>query len=190
MSAYDGELLVLDCIQDGAGADVKVVGIRGGGPIVGDALAAIVGMADLRVSMPYGMGFFPGYVVPRSSLRTASGELLVLSSIDNVGPGGALAVVDGSPNWAAPFTRALAAVDLGCEIVLARPDTFPPAWQPFALAVEGDSGEVLVFDGNQAAVEIDGLAYEVSARSARTPTRQCMKCPESETSFSIVRHPR
>jgi hypothetical protein len=184
---YDGARLRLDCVRVDAGADVHTVGIDGGGPIVDEMLSGIVGMEELRLSLPYAMGFFPGfYSFPHFTLRTSDGELLVLGSYNMAGPGDPVVGVD-IEGWTAPFAE-LGLVGHDCEIRPNRPDTFPSGWQPFALEVGTDDGAVELFDGQQSSVLRDGVAYEVSVTMARIPSEVCDKCPPSEAAFSIVRH--
>jgi hypothetical protein len=184
---YDGARLRIDCVRVDAGPDVHTLGIEGGGPIVAEMLSGIVGMDDLRLSLPYGMGFFPDiYLFPHFTLRTSSGDLLVLASYNTAGPGEPVAVVD-IDDWTAPFAE-LDLVGHDCDFRPNPRETWPESWQPFALEVGTDDGPVSIFDGQQSTVVRDGATYEVSVTIARIPSEVCTKCPESEAAFSIVRH--
>jgi len=185
---YDGERLRLECLRVDGGPELHEMDMHGGGPVVDELLSAMVGMEELRLSLPYGMGFFPGYVVSHFTLRRSSGDLLVLASSNfGAGPGDPVANV-GVDGWVAPFED-ITLVDYGCAFRPNRSDTFPPAEQPFALEVGTDDGSISIFDGQQQTVLLDGVAYEVSVTEASIPSEVCMKCPEAQTTFSIVRHP-
>jgi hypothetical protein len=184
---YDGAQLVLECTRVGEGPEVHTIAIVGGGPVVGGALAAMVGMDELQLFLPYGMGFFPGgWLLWHFSLRSASGDLLVLGSYDWTGPGSSFAPV-GVDGWTDPFTE-LELVDPDCALVYnSRPDTWPENWKPFALELGTDDGSVSLFEGQQQSVTAGGSAYEVSVTSARMDIPCGADCPESEIQFSIVR---
>jgi len=185
---YDGEQLRLQCVRVDRGPDVHDVIMYGGGPVVAELLDAIVGMEELRLSIAYGTGFFPGYLLPHFTLRDSAGDLLVLHSSNfGAGPGDPVANVGGT-GWTTPFTE-LALVDHGCAFRPNPPDTFPESEQPFALEVGTDDGPVSIFDGGQQTVQVDGAGYEVSVIEASIPSEACMKCPDAQTTFSIVRHP-
>lgn len=187
-TAYDGSRLTLECVRIGREPDVHVMGIDGGGPVVADALGQLVGVQDLQLSLPYGLGFFPGfYSFDDFTLRTSSGDLLVLAARGFEGPGGSIVGVE-DPEWTAPFAEPNL-VDRGCAFRSNPEDDFPGDSQPFAVEVETDQGSMLFFEGQQGSVDRDAVEYEVSVTKAHTHADVCADCPESETAISIVRRP-
>lgn len=187
--AYDGERLELECTRDGEGAEVHAISILGGGPVVGDALQAIVGMEGLRLFLPYGLGFFPdAYLTPHFSVRSQAGELLVLWSYDGAGPGDPFAETSVDA-WADPFVD-WSLVDEGCaRIENPQPETAPADWKPFALEVGTDDGPVALYEGEQETLTVGGAAWEVSVTRARADIPCPADCPTDEIELSIVRHP-
>lgn len=188
-TGYDGERLGLQCVRLDGGPEVHTLSIVGGGPVVGDALQAIVGMDGLRLFLPYGMGFFPDiYLTWHFSLRSASGELLVLRSYDWAGPGGSFAQTSVA-TWADPFA-AFAIVDHDCARVdNPQPETAPADWKPFALEVGTDDGVVTFYEGQQQTLTVGGSTWEASVTKARMDIPCPADCATEEIAFSIVRHP-
>jgi hypothetical protein len=181
VTAYDGEDLTLSCLQDEAPQDAVEVRVGGAGSPIAEAMASWVGMQGLRLGIPYGQGFFPGIFFDDFTLRSAVGELLLLRSAAQAGPGAQIPDV-GGVGWALPFSE-LETVDHGCAF---RPNDE----QPFALELATDDGLVTVFHREQETVMVDGIAYEVSVdRAVVYDTSSCGgECVEADTSFSIVRH--
>lgn len=183
---YDGERLQLECTRVGDGLEPHAMAIAGGGPVVADALAAMVGMDGLQLFLPYSKGFFPGFWdLSHFTLRSSANDLLVLGSYDPAAPGEVFAET-GVDGWTAPFTE-LALVDHGCARVDNEPDTAPDHWTPFALEVETDDGVVALFDRQQQTVRQGNATYEVSVTRARMDVPCPADCPDAEIQFSIVR---
>jgi hypothetical protein len=193
VQTYDASALQMSCVPEDATEAVDVA-IWGDGPIVEDSLAAMVGLDGLQFEMQIVSGFFPGAMwLTDLTLRTEEGELLLLySEHDYNEPGDTVAQDD--PGWSDPFDD-LALVDHDCERTMPG-DWVPPGpgtaidlQQIFALEVVGDGGDVFpLFQGQQATVARDGQPYEVSVARAARYQHSCIKCPDSQVWFSIVRH--
>jgi hypothetical protein len=171
-TGYDGAILDLECLRAGDPPDVHAMRLRGIGPIVTEFLESLVGAEDLQVSFRYGMMFHsPGhYFVSTFTVRTSTGELLLLDSGGPASPGDSVEGLERA-GWSDPFAE-LDWVDEGCAYIPNRPNTCPDAERPFALELNTDRGLVSVLDGQHTTIEVDGTSYEAIV-TARIPTDDC-----------------
>ena len=140
------------------GPEPHTVKLRGEGPSVRAHLQPFLGLGELRLSIAYYTGFFPGYVLGSWTLRDAEGTLLLLAGSF---------VDEALAGWRSPFED-LAFVDRDCAPRLSPPGTFPDSWRPLALEVDTTVERLDVYHGQQLTVQTAESDYEVSVLRART----------------------
>ena len=177
--------LWLRCQQDGGpSGDVEVELATRGNAVVPDALAAMVGLEDLQLVMDYNPTLSTAADL---SLRTSTGQLLVLYSEPRYLGGPPDPVGLDFPGWTDPF-QSLTVSDLGCALIPSDSSAGPHT--RFALEVTGDdSTTVALFPRQQEAVVAGGHTYEVSLVTAAEFVDPCVDCPLFRFHFSAVRHP-
>ena len=180
--------LWLRCRQDGGPpVDVEVEIGTWGDPVVKDALAAMVGLEDLQLVMDSGWNGLTARSAVHLSLRTSTGELLVLYSKPRYPSTPPDPVGLDLPGWTDPF-QSIHVIDAGCELIPSDGSAGP--YTRYALEVTGDDGDpVTLFERQQEAVIAGGHPYEISLVEAAHYVDPCVDCPEFRFHFSVVRHP-